>query len=85
MTLARGYLIHYDTLLQIVTDIITKCDSCFITKWDRSLLKNASGFLFKTATVLLQNATVFTTCDGFFTKCDVITKCDSISVKLVNK
>ena len=58
---------------------------CFIAKCDRSLLKNASGFLFKTATVLLQNATVFTTCDGFFIKCDVITKCDSISVKLVNK
>ena len=55
MALARGYLIHYDTLLQILT------------------------------AVSLQNATVFTTCDGFFTKCDVITKCDSISVKLVNK
>ena len=26
------FLIHYDTLLQNVTDIITKCDSYFIAK-----------------------------------------------------
>ena len=39
-----SYLINYDTLLQNATDIITKCDSYFITKYDRSLLQNASGF-----------------------------------------
>ena len=44
-----SYLIHYDSLLQNATDIITKCDNYCITKCDRSLLQNA--------TVLLQNAT----------------------------
>ena len=38
-------LIRYDRLLQNATDVITKCDSYFITKCDRSLLQNASGFL----------------------------------------
>ena len=33
-----SHLIHYDSLLQNVTDIITKCDSYFITKYDRNLL-----------------------------------------------
>ena len=49
-------MIHYDTLLQHATDIITKCDSYFITKCDRSLLQNV--------TVLLQNATFITNCDS---------------------
>ena len=48
-------LIHYDSLLQNATDIITKCD--------RSLLQNVSGFLLQNATVLLQNATVIAKCD----------------------
>ena len=39
-----SYLIHYDSLLQNATNIITKCDSYFIRKCDRSLLQNASGF-----------------------------------------
>ena len=60
-------LICYDSLLQNATDVITKCDSYFTTKRDRSLLKNASGFL-------LQNATAFTKCDDFITKCDVYYK-----------
>ena len=63
-------LIRYDSLLQNATDVITKCDSYFITKCDRSLLQNASGFLLKNATVLLQNVTVITKCDDFITKCD---------------
>ena len=46
-----SYLAHYDTLLQNATDIITKCDSYFITKRDKSLLQNASGFLLQIATV----------------------------------
>ena len=56
-------LIRYDSLLRNVTDVITKCDSYFITKPDRSLLQNASGSL-------LQNPTVITKCDDFITKCD---------------
>ena len=50
-----SYMICFDSLLQNLTDIITKCDSYFIAKSDRSLLQNASGSL-------LQNA-------GFITKC----------------
>ena len=65
-----SYLIHYDTLLQNATDIITKCDSYFITKCDRGLLQSASGFLLQNATVLLQNAMVITYCDDYITKCD---------------
>ena len=64
-----SYLIHYHSLLQNATDIITKYDSYFITKCDRSLLQNASGFLLQIrqllqiATISLQNATVITKCD----------------------
>ena len=49
------YLIHYDSLLQNATDIITQCESYFITKRERSLLQNASSFL-------LQNVTFITNC-----------------------
>ena len=51
-------MIHYDSLLQNARDIITKCN--------RSLLQNASGFLLQNATVyykiqqLLQNTTFVT-------------------------
>ena len=38
------YLICADSLLENATDIIAKCDSYFITKCNRSLLQNASGF-----------------------------------------
>ena len=51
-------LIHYDSLLQNATNIITKCDNYFITKRDRSLLQNVLGFLLQNASVLLQNATI---------------------------
>ena len=64
------YLICYDSLLQNATDVITKCLRFFITKRDRSLLQNASGFLLQNATVLLRNATVIRKCDDFITKCD---------------
>ena len=50
--------------------IITKCDSYFIKKGDRSLLQNVSGFLLQNATVLLQNVKVITNCNDFTTKCD---------------
>ena len=55
-------LIHYDSLLQNATDIITKSDNYFITKCDGSLLQNTSGFLLQNAIVLLQNATFITNC-----------------------
>ena len=66
-----SYLIHYDSLLQNATDVITKCGSYFITKCDRSLLQNASGSLFVllSSTVLLENTTVITNCDNFIIKC----------------
>ena len=69
-----SYLIRYDSLLQNATDVITKCDSYFITNYDRSLLQNASGFLLQNGTVLLQNAIVITKYDDFMTKCDVYYK-----------
>ena len=70
--------LHYQLLLQNATDVITKCDSYFITKYDRSLLQNASVFLLqnatvnyykirqllKIATILLENATFITNCDS---------------------
>ena len=62
-SVAVSYLIHYNSLLQIVTDNIAKCESYFITKCDRSLLQNASRFL-------SQNATVTTNWDDFITKCE---------------
>ena len=49
-------LIRYDSLSQNATDVITKCDSYFVTKHDRSVLQNPSGFLLQNAIVLLQNA-----------------------------
>ena len=67
-----SYLICYDSLLQNATDVISKCDSYFITKCDRSsLLHNASGFLLQKAAVLLQKTTVITNYDNFITKFDV--------------
>ena len=65
-----SYLIRYDSLLQNATDVITKSDSYFFTKCDRSLLQNASGFLSQNATALLQNAIVFLQNATFITNCD---------------
>ena len=45
------FLIGYDTLSQNATDIITKCDSYFVTKCNRSSLLNVPGFLFQNATI----------------------------------
>ena len=58
-------MIHYDTLLQNATDIITKCD--------KNLLKNVSGFLLQNAAVLLQFTTVNIKCLDFITNAAVIT------------
>ena len=52
-----SYLIHYDSFLRNATDIMTKCNSYFITKCDRSLLQNVPEFV-------LQNATFATNCDS---------------------
>ena len=60
----------FDSLLQNATDVITKWDTYFVTKCDRSLLQNAPGFLLQNMKVLLQNATVITICDNFITKCN---------------
>ena len=54
-------MIRCDSLLQNATDVITKCD--------RSLLQNASGFL-------LQNATVIAKCDDFITNCGSTMLCN---------
>ena len=61
-----SYLVYYDTLLQITTDSITKCNSYLITKVIASLLQNASSFLLQNASVLLQNAIVITKCDVYY-------------------
>ena len=50
-------MIHYDSQLQYATAIITKCNSYFITKSERSLLQNMSSFLLQNAIVSLQNVT----------------------------
>ena len=57
-------MIHYGPLLQNATDIITKCDSYFITNCHKRLLQNVLGFLLQNATVLLENATFITNCDS---------------------
>ena len=44
---AVSNLIHYYTSLHNARDIITKCDNYFLTKCDKSLLQNASGFDYK--------------------------------------
>ena len=55
-------MVHYNTILQNATDIITKRVIYFITKYSKTLLQNALGFLLKNATILLQNATAITKC-----------------------
>ena len=62
--MTRGFI--FDLLWQL----ITKCDSYFVRKFDTNLLKNASGFLLQNATVLLLNAIVITKRDDFTAKCD---------------
>ena len=59
-------ILYYNSLLQNATDIITKCDSYFITKRNRSLLQNTSVFYYKMRQLydkirqLLQNVTFIT-------------------------
>ena len=65
-----SYLVHYGTLLQNAIDTITKCNSYFIMKCDKSLLQNALGVLSPSVIVLLQNTTVITICFDFITNWD---------------
>ena len=44
-----SHLVHYNSLLQDSTDIIIKCNSYFIIKCNKSLFRNALGFLIKNA------------------------------------
>ena len=73
-----SYLIQYDSLLQNVTGGITKCDSYFITKYDRSLLQNAT-FIMRQCDIyykmrqfyhkmrqLLQTMAFITKCDVYY-------------------
>ena len=63
-----SYLIRYDSLLKNGIDIITKCDTYFITKCDRSLLQNASGFFLLQNATVITNATFITNCDSTYWK-----------------
>ena len=59
-------MVHYNTILQNATDLITKRVSYFITKYSKRLLQNALGFLLKNATILLQNATAITKSNVYY-------------------
>ena len=69
-----SYLVYYYILFQNATDVITKCDSYFITKWDKSLLQNTSGCLLRNVKVSLQIAMVITKCIDLITKCVIYYK-----------
>ena len=59
-------------LQNIITDIITKCNSPIITRCDKNVLQNASGFLFQNATVSLQNTRIIKRCVDFITKYAIV-------------
>ena len=56
---AIQYLVHYDSALQNATDIITKCDSYFITKRDKVYYKMRRFYC--KMRQLLQNASIKST------------------------
>ena len=58
---AVPYFVH--TLIQNVTDVITKRDDYFITKFTTKYVR----FFVQNATTLLQNPTVVTKCVSTFT------------------
>ena len=47
------YLVHYDTLLQNLTNIVAKCNGYLIIKSNKSLLQQVSGTSLQTETDLL--------------------------------
>ena len=73
-------MIHYDSLLQNETDVITKYDSYFVSKCDKALLQIASRFLLQNATVLLQNARILLQNATVITECDVYHKLQQYTV-----
>ena len=80
-----SYLVYYNTLLQNATDIITKCNSFFITKCDKSLLKKCVRFfIIKCDKNLLEKHVRFfiTKCDSFMTNCDSYYKMHRIYYKM---
>ena len=52
-------------MLQNATDIITRCDNYFITKFEKGFLLNVSGVLLQDAKVLLQNLSEDAMCIGY--------------------
>ena len=80
-----SYIVHYNTLLQNATDIITKCNSFFITKCDKSLLKKyVRFFIIKFDNSLLKKHVRFfiTKWDSFMTNCDSYYKMHRIYYKM---
>ena len=61
-----SYLIHHDSLLQNAADVITEYESCFITKCDRSLSQNVSGFLLQNTKVITKRCSFITKCDSYY-------------------
>ena len=72
-----SYLVHYDTLLQNETFIVSKCVTYFIKNWDKTLLQNRSDFLLQNAIVLLQYVQYVTVIIKYI---NFITKCDSLQI-----
>ena len=71
-------MIHYDSLSQNATDIITKYDSYFITKYDSFLTKCYSYYkvrlFYYKMQELFQNATFITNCDSKIYKGDYLSE-----------
>ena len=59
-TIMVSYLIHYDSLLQNATDIIRKCDSCFIIKCDKKFITKSVGFF------IIKRKSFFTKCHSYY-------------------
>ena len=60
------FSIHDDSLLQNVTDIISKCDSYFITKCDRSLFQPFMTKSFSALNLLCYKMQNATKCDSYY-------------------
>ena len=64
-----SHLVHYDTLLQNMTDIITKYDSCFFYKMRQEFIRKRVSF--------------FTPkCGSFITKCNSYYKLQQLYYKM---
>ena len=67
-------MIHSGSLLQNATDSIRKCNSYFITKFDRSLLKKCVGLFLTKCGSFITKLTVTTKRYSFIPKCDIYYK-----------